>query len=147
MTTEIISKQGDLFSEDQVEGIAVFIPCGLTAIRVDAREFVQRKAGQRILENGIYPSIYGGPVKYIVISTDEAENLEDMQKQLFSALELFRQKNLRSIAMNGIRCDNRPDESIRPEKYQRAFLEAWMNAHPDVFDKITLVDLRGGFNR
>ena len=54
---------------------------------------------------------------------------------------------VKSVAMNGIRCDDRPDPNVRPEAYQKRFVEEYVAAHPDAFDAIYLVDLRGGFNR
>ena len=53
----------------------------------------------------------------------------------------------KTVAMNGIRCDSRPDMNIRPEAYQKRFVEEYVAGHPDAFDTVYLVDLRGGFNQ
>lgn len=44
-------------------------------------------------------------------------------------------------------CDNRPDMTIRPEVYQREFIKEYIADHPGTFEKISLVDLHGGFNK
>ena len=48
---------------------------------------------------------------------------------------------------DGINCDSRPDMNVRPEAYRERFMEENVAGHPDAFDAVYLVDLRGGFNR
>lgn len=37
--------------------------------------------------------------------------------------------------------------TIRPEVYQREFIKEYIADHPGTFEKISLVDLRGGFDK
>ena len=86
-----------------------------------------------------------------VLYADTTDNCitcaEDMKALVFKILKTFAGIGVRTVAMNGIRCDYRPDMGIRPEEYQKQFIEQYLAGNPDSFDKIVLVDLRGGFSK
>ena len=97
---------------------------------------------------GCAPALGSGKLKYVV-HVDNRESgisdIEDMRRQIDDVLDRFAALGVKSVAMNGIRCDDRPDRNVRPEKYLRTFVEAYLAGHPDAFDRICLVDARGGF--
>ena len=92
----------------------------------------------------------GGIVRlfvYVDNSEKIVSSVDDMRRQVNDTLDAFARGGVRTVAMNGIRCDDRPDPDVRPEAYQKQFVEEYVAAHPDAFEAIYLVDLRGGFNR
>ena len=133
--------QGNVFNAKSLgaDGVFVFY-YGLSAIRTIARKYQmdeQFNAAFRL-------------TRYIDIDKDEndwVENTEDMQLVLDSLLDEAMDNNCSIIAMNGIRARIRPDDHVRSEKYQIQFIKEWLDLHPGVFEKIYLIDRRGGFNR
>ena len=121
------------------DGLFVFY-YGLSAIRITAQKHQmdeQFNAAFRF-------------TRYIDIDTDEidwVEDTEDMHIVLDSLLDEAMANNCSIIAMNGIRAKTKPDNHVRSEKYQIQFIKEWLDLHPDVFEKIYLIDRRGGFNR
>ena len=81
------------------------------------------------------------------IDANGIEDTEDMRIVLDSLLDEAMNNNCNIIAMNGIRAKNKPDIHVRSEKYQIQFIKEWLDVHPCVFEKIYLIDRRGGFNR
>ena len=152
MPTTIHAKTGSILDHSLAEGIAVFIPEGLTAIKPDAQDFFKQMCGKKM--EGAFSfapvSTQEGKLKYLYM-VDNSErritSLEDMQNQIYKVLDEFARLGVKSVAMNGIRFDERPDRNIRPEQYQRRMIEEYSAAHPEVFDEILLVDLNGGFER
>ena len=152
MPTTILAKTGSILDPSLAEGIAVFIPEGLTAIKPDAQDFFKLMCGKKM--EGAFSfapvSTPEGKLKYLYM-VDNSErritSLDDMKKQIYAALDEFARSGVKSVAMNGIRFDDRPDRNIRPEQYQRRMIEEYSAAHPEVFDEILLVDFRGGFER
>ena len=69
-----------------------------------------------------------------------------MQNLIYQILNTFRTKSIKSVAMNGIYCNNLPNKKIGSEKYHWQIIQEYLLLYPDVFDEILLVDLKGGFN-
>jgi hypothetical protein len=80
-------------------------------------------------------------------AVDKVENTDDMRARLFCVLDEAAAGKCRILAMNGMKAGTRPDAHVRPEKYQIGFVKEWLDRHPGVFDKICLIDQRGGFNQ
>jgi hypothetical protein len=151
MATEITTVTGSVLDRSLAEGIAVFIPEGLTAINPDANDFFQQVTGRAPAGAFEFAAVRSGEgqLKFLcLVDNNERKinSIDDMRSQIEEVLNAFAGKGVKSIAMNGIRCDNR-DQTIRPEKYQRQFVEEYLAKHPGVFEKIILVDARGGFDR
>ena len=134
---EIQLVEGDVFDAKSygADGLAVFYS-GLSEIRADAAE---RK------NDGKFNASFT-LVRYIDTDAGKVENTEDMRQLLDALLGELAAAGCRTVAMNGIRVHTRPDMHTRPEKYQIEFIREWLAGHPGVFEKICLIDRRGGFN-
>ena len=146
--------KGSIFDADRAEGIAVFIPFGLVSIRMDAEEFVRKFGVEDLKPKDMVvrslPEPPCGIIRHLVFFDNlekTVHNLEDMRKQVIDTLDAFAKLGAKTVAMNGIRCsEDLPDESVRPEQYQRKYVEEYLESHPGVFETVYLVDERGGFN-
>ena len=147
--TAIRCIRGSILDENLAEGIAIFIPVGLTGIRPDSKDFIFKTTGKPMCGGaGCYKAIGSGILKYVLYvdnSDIKVSDIEDMRRQINEVLDIFVTMEVKNIAMNGIRCDDRPDQNVRPEQYLRTFVEEYLAGHPDAFDKISLVDAHGGF--
>ena len=152
MPTTILAKTGSILDPSLAEGIAVFIPQGLTAIRPEAEDFFEQMCGKKA--EGAFSFVPvskpGEKLKYLCL-VDNTErqiaSVDEMRSQIHKALDAFARQGIRSVAMNGIRFDDRPDKATRPEEYLRRMVEEYTAAHPESFEEIILVDFRGGFEK
>ena len=151
LSSKIMTKTGSLLDNGLAEGIALFIPQGLTAFSVEVQEFFERECDKKAIGAcTVSKSVTGGKARCLICIDNairKINNVDDMKKQVWEVLDTFASQKIRTVAMNGIRCDKRPDLRVRPEKYQRQFVEEYLSTHPDVFDWIILVDARGGFDK
>ena len=150
MPTTIKCLKESILNYDLAEGIAIFLAPG-TGLRVDCQSFV-RSFGVKDLNPQEMVVCSVPPTRGIARSLVYVDNgnkrinsIEDMQGQVIATLDKFAELGARTVAMNGIRCNDLPDQNIRPEAYQRLFVEEFVADHPDTFDVINLVDLRSGF--
>lgn len=152
--TLIQSIRGSVLNADLAEGIAVFVPPGLVGIRLESESFLSTfgmtefERPEMIVHKPAQP--VDGIVRFFVYidnSEKRISSVDDMRRQVNDTLDAFARSGVKTVAMNRIRCDDRPDQSIRPEAYQKQFVKEYIEAHPDAFEMIYLVDLRGGFNR
>ena len=137
-TTQLVFLQGDVFQAAAfgVDGLAVFYG-GLSAIRILAEE---HQADAEFTQSFRC-------IRYVDLNRErQIECVDDMERLLVEVLDQFVASGCRVVAMNGLRCDERPDPHVRSEKYQIQFIEKWLGSHPGVFDKICLIDLRDGFH-
>lgn len=153
--TLIYPIRGSILNGDLAEGIAVFIPPGMVGIRLESESFLSmfgitefrtREIVVRVLDDA---EAGDGAVRcFVYVDNQEREikSVNDMRTQVFATLDAFEKSGVKTVAMNGIRCDSRPDMNIRPEAFQMRFVEEYVAGHPDAFDTVYLVDLRGGFN-
>ena len=146
--------KGSVLNSDLAEGIAVFVPPGMVGIRLESESFLSMfgmtEFGQP--EMVVYaPAAPGEGIVRLFVYVDNSEkvisSVDDMRRQVNDTLDAFAKGGVKTVAMNGIRCDDRPDPNVRPEAYQKQFVEEYIAAHPDAFEAVYLVDLRGGFNR
>ena len=148
MITNIL--QGSIFSlsYDDADGVAVFVPCGLTAIRMDFQSFISstecvHKANTGInvykkADTGQTVVAFENPAN-IMISMDEAKHIVE------SVLETMAQFSIRRIAMNGIRFAAEDQSSWQERELVKWVLD-WCHINANGFEFITFVDLRGGFD-
>ena len=146
--------KGSVLNSDLAEGIAVFVPPGMAGIRIESESFLSMfgmtdfERPEMVVHTPA--SSAGGIVRlfvYIDNSKKTVSSVDDMRRQVNDTLDAFAGAGVKTVAMNGIRCDDRPDPNVRPEAYQKQFVEEYAAAHPEAFETIYLVDLRGGFNR
>lgn len=154
--TLIYPIRGSILNSDLAEGIAVFVPPGMVGIRLESESFLSMfgitefrtmEMVVRVLDTA---EAGAGAVRcFVYVDNQEREirSVDDMRTQVFAVLDAFAKAGVKTIAMNGIRCDDRPDMTIHPEAYQKRFVEEYVAGHPDAFEAVYLVDLRGGFNR
>ena len=152
--TLIYPVRESVLNRDLAEGIAIFVPPGMVGIRLESEVFLSMfgitefRTREMVVRTANAPG--DGTVRCLVyVDNQEREirSVDDMRAQVFATLDAFAKAGAKTVAMNGIRCDSRPDMNIRPEAYQKRFVEEYVAEHPDAFDVIYLVDLRGGFNR
>ena len=154
----IIPVEGSIFDFSRAEGIAIFIKKS-SPIRLEAQEFLRyvgvREPRPSTLVLGALPKAVG-IVKYLAYfnNSEMDVSLDVMHTEIFIALDALNRLGARTVAMNGIFCDKLPDKAIRPSFYsslntpepcQKWLVEDYLDEHPNIFDKIFLVDLRGGF--
>ena len=152
--TMIHAVNGTIFDAGRAEGIAVFIPAGLVGIRWEAEAFVCSFGEMDLRPGGMtvcsQPEPVRGIARHLVLFDnlkERIETVEDMRRQINDTLDAFANLGAKTVAMNGIRCNALPDNAIRPETYQRRFVEEYVGKHPGVFETVWLVDKRGGFNK
>ena len=150
MATTIKAFEDDIMNDHRTAGIAIFVfeldkyKDFIDEIPLDNIPTVDVKV-QRL------PKPLHGITKFLACIDNEGEhfiqNVDAMRAEVFAMLDAFKEKKVRSVAMSGIKIKEIPDQTSRPEAYQRQFVEEYIAAHPDAFDTICLVDLHGGFNR
>ncbi len=147
MITNIL--QGSIFSQsyDEADGVAVFVPCGLTAIRVDFRRYISSAECVHKTSNGInvYKKAETGQT---VVAFENPSNvmisMDDAKRIVESALETLVQFSVKRIAMNGIRFAEANQSSWQERELVKWVLD-WCQANVNGFECTTFVDLRGGF--
>lgn len=152
MPTSILAKTGSILDPSLAEGIAVFIPQGLTAIKSDAEDFFEQMYGKKAKGAFSFVPVSkpGEKLKYLCLVNNaerQIASVDEMRSQIHKVLDEFARQGVRSVAMNGIRFDDRPDKAVRPEEYLRGIVEEYSAAHPESFEEIILVDFRGGFEK
>lgn len=154
--TLIYPIRGSILNSDLAEGIAVFVPPGMVGIRLESESFLSMfgitefRTREIVVRDLSAAEAGDGAVRCIVYIDNlerEIKSVDDMRAQVVATLDTFAKAGVKTVAMNGIRCDDRPDMTIRPEAYQKRFVEEYVAGHPDAFEAVYLVDLRGGFNR
>ena len=135
-STQLEFIQGNIYGAKSVgaEGLFVFY-YGLSAIRITAQKHQMDEQFNAAFRYTQY------------IDANGIEDTDDMRILLNRVLDEAMANNCSIIAMNGIRARTKPDAHVRSEKYQIQFIKEWLDLHPGVFEKIYLVDRRGGFNR
>ena len=148
MITNVLD--GSIFSLscDDADGVVVFIPCGLTAIRMDFRRFISSAECIHKASNGInvYKKVETGQT---VVAFENHANamisMCDARRIVESALGTMAQLSVKRIAMNGIRFAVE-NQSSRQERELVKWVLDWCRANANGFEFVTFVDLRGGFN-
>jgi len=124
---------GDLFDigGGKADGLGVFIPCGLTAMSHSFDKFMRDKPVEvRVLVD------FNRQMRIFPVA-----EVRGKVQDFFDRLYAYGRK---SIRMNAIRTDLGARES------EKAVIEAaaeWLMEHPEADIRITLVDLRGGFEK
>ena len=149
--TIIKTIKGSILDNNLAEGIAIIIPPGLNALKVDGKMFYHQMTSSFPVDEFTVKEVNSsrGKLKHILyINTAESSiiDITSMQNLIYQILNTFRTKSIKSVAMNGIYCNNLPNKKIGSEKYHWQIIQEYLLLYPDVFDEILLVDLRGGFN-
>ena len=150
--TSIITVNGSILDCSIGEAVAVIVPPGLTTLKPEGEMFFEKITGSLPQDTFDLVQVKSGNgilryILYVDTSDNLISNINDMKELVCRILKTFAGLGVKEIAMNGVRCDDRPDMKIRPEKYQRQIIERYVAENPESFDKIALVDLRGGFSK
>ena len=140
---------GSIFDIDNsiAEGIVIFIPCGLTSIRGEARQFLSGLEKVEAIADGFF--IYNNIATAQTIAAfpnrrNTMLNEEQARYIVSRALSIMASRSVKCIAMNGIRFASENHDSQQERELVRWVIE-WCRDSPNKFEKITFVDKRGGF--
>ena len=140
---------GSIFDIDSsiAEGIAIFIPCGLTAIRTEASQFLSglEKVGAIAGGGLIYNNM--ATAQTITVFPNRRNTMWDKEQARYivsQTLSIMASRSVKCIAMNGIRFVSQNHDSRQERALVRWIIE-WCHDSADKFEKITFVDKRGGF--
>ena len=145
--------KGSIFETEKykLDAIIVFIPCGLTALRMNCYRFV-KLFGEPIEENGdfiLYQNNSGNKVidslKYVLINKNNSNTIYkflDVSDMVFYSLNKLSRLGVKNIGMNGIRTDDYQQERIIVDE-----VKVWINGSRHGFKEIHFIDLRDGFNK
>ena len=147
----LCKRTGSIFSVSytDADALLVFVPAGLTALRVDYKAFVStldcvftsekgvkayrdNKTGQLIVA-------YENP-KNIIPDMDEATNIIS---EVLSAAARFQVKK---IAMIGLRFHGNHSSSYYMERELIRLVSMWCDSNPNEIESVMFVDKRGGFS-
>ena len=139
--------EGSIFDleRSKPDAVAIFVPAGLTALRVDTERF--------LAECTAIPGTVGEFKAYhtkrgtvVIVAENRDQKLYDsgeMMEMVDQALSIFAAAKCTNVMMNGIRLGEGPSERLMVMT-----INAWLQFRPEVsLKKIELVDLRGGFNK
>lgn len=155
--TRIHLTTGDLFDVQRYgfQGVALFVPAGMTAFRVLASDFV-KACGK--------PLSVSGPLEVFRVESDDVAPLarivraanprqksfakEDIGLLVERAFSAFEDAECTIVGMNGFRLegDDRSQNQFRSEQATLDAVRQWVATHPrTTIRDIYLVDKRGGF--
>lgn len=143
----INSLQGSIFLHN-ADGVAVFVPCGLTAMRMNFDRYISFAECVDETSNGI--NVYRkAKTGQTIVAFENPENdmisMDDAKRIAESVLETLAQFSVKRIAMNGIRFASDNQSSWQERELVKWVLD-WCQANANGFESITFIDLRGGFN-
>lgn len=136
-------------------GVAIFVPCGLTALRCNLPAYMI-PFGLPVAAEKAFTIFQGERMSgRVTVLCDENRNMalypaRGIPMLLNMALNLFQRYGIQHIAMNGIRVywpQGVKDNGHLAEAYLVDNVLYWLETHEHNFKSIDLVDLRGGFGK
>lgn len=148
---------GSIFESEHngAVGVAIFVPCGLTALRCELPQYMIQ-FGLPIGEGKAFTIFRGErPAGVVTVLCDENRSMaiypaRGIPMLLDMALRTFQRMGITRIAMNGIRVywpQGVKDHGHLAEAYLVDNALYWLETHEHDFESIDFVDLRGGFGR
>ena len=152
-TVKINFFKGSIFQQERfkLDAIAVFIPAGLTAIRMNCENFVKQfeKPTEKHEEFFLYKTNYNNDtlnsLRYVIVYRNTSHKIYDscdISGMISDTLGRFSKLGVRRIGMNGIRTS-----SGIPELLIVSEVKSWLINNDNNFKEIYFIDLRGGFNK
>lgn len=149
---EINFIKGSIFETDQygLDAIIVFIPCGLTFIRWDCYDFVN-KLGEPLEQYKEFFLYQNKSInknknfKYVLIDKNPTNIIykpEDVPAMVAFTLGTISKLGSNNIGMNGIRTSNHNSEWLLVRE-----VKEWLNNNNHNFQHIYFIDKRDGFNK
>ena len=141
--------EGSVFKipSDVAVGMAIFIPCGLTALRADWSEYRKSLALEEVVGD---LKVFGNQqTDQIVVVCENPRNRipedEAARRIVESALGILAKHSRKKIAMNGIRLAGQ-NHNFRQERTLVKWVTDWCGSQQNTFESVSFVDLRGGFS-
>ena len=152
-TVKINFFRGSIFQPERfkLDAITVFIPAGLTAIRMKCRGFVKQfgKPTEKHEEFFLYKTNYKkdtlNSLRYVIVNRNKSHKIYDsydISGMIAHTLGRFSKLGVKRIGMNGIRTDSGRDELLIVSE-----VKSWLINNDNNFKEIRFIDLRGGFNK
>ena len=144
--------RGSVFAAEEygADGLIVFVPCGLTAMRVEWSDFRERlgEPDERIGDCVLFENRANWKLVIGFENIPHSFSLDEVQTKVVASLQLLQQKGVKNVAMNGVRIDMAANELAKERSEQKLVtcVKSWCQMHPSVFESIVFFDLRGGFN-
>ena len=137
---------------NSVEGVAIFVMCGLTAFRSNAREYVRTFGERTDLNNGLamfFKHTEHGDLTclYDENRDNKIYDIGELYALVDSTLNFFAERGIRRVAMNGIRIKPENSREHLAEVSLLAAVKDWCSWHESAFESVDLVDKRGGFGK
>jgi hypothetical protein len=156
-STRIRTIAGSIFEAEGngAVGVAIFVPCGLTALRCELPQYMI-PFGLPIGEEKAFTIFRGErPSGVVTVLCDENRSMtlypaRGIPMLLDMALKIFQRMGITRIAMNGIRVywpQGVKDHGHLAEAYLVDNALYWLKTHEHDFVAIDFVDLRGGFGK
>lgn len=145
---------GSIFEAENnaADGVAIFVMCGLTGFRPNARDYVRTLGDSIGRYNGL--AIFSrrterGDILFLYDENPDNKiyTLDEMHDLVNKAFKLFAKKGIRRIAMNGIRITPEDKQEHLAEMLLVAFVKSWCSAHEGAFEVIDFVGKDGGFDK
>ncbi len=140
----------DAVKSSQIEGVAIFVPFGLTALRITTSNFVQTLMPMPSEYDGDFKCYRTQDGKLVYVYREGVESIQGMMILANKICALFAKHNIHSWAMNGIRARDFPLQTRERNHVQEyllvEFVRKWCELKGHSFNSISFVDLRGGFN-
>jgi hypothetical protein len=147
--------KGDIFKTSNIsllDAIIVFIPCGLTSIRLETDKFIKH-LDEPIKQDGEFFLYKNKPnnkspqskIEYALINRNTSHQIyskKDMVLLVEYTLKEMSKLGVKRIGMNGVRgygSGGIPEQQLIEE------VQYWLNKNENNFEKIHFIDLRGGF--
>jgi hypothetical protein len=145
--------RGSIFQPERfkLEAITVFIPIGLSAIRIDCRDFVRQfknpleKCEEFFLFKNNYKNDTLNSLRYVLVDRNKSHKIYDswdISEMVAYTLGRFSKLGVKRIGMNGIRIS-----SGIPELQLVHEVKLWLAFNEHEFEEIYFIDLRDGFNK
>jgi hypothetical protein len=152
-TVKINYVKGSIFETELhgLDAIIIYIPCGLTAIRIDSYNFI-KQFGEPINQDGEF-FLYQNKLKgkrhqgldYVLIDRNKSNkiyNITHMRLLVDYTLNKMSKLGVKNIGMNGIRI-----RGGNPELLLVKEVKSWLVNNENNFKEIYFIDLRDGFNK
>jgi hypothetical protein len=130
-----------------LEGVAIFVPSGMTFIRPYTEYFIDHYL--ELLRDKGFLALYRirNNNKFVFIDQNRSNQSIDevsAKQSIDRILKWFANNGVRKIGMNGIKLSH---STLIPEVWLYREVKHWTSINKNDFEEICFVDLRGGFNK
>ena len=143
---------GSIFEAENnlAEGVAIFVMCGLTAFRPNARDYIKTLGTQTGWANRL--AVFSkhtarGDITFLYDENRDNKiyDIGELHAIVDRTLNFFAERGVGRVAMNGIRVKSIISHEHFAEASLLAAVKNWCSEYEGAFESIDLVDKRGGF--